>query len=83
MVDEDRVARIEAHLDRLTVIVTSLAKTVNQHDAMMTRMAEMLAAHDARMAVLEAAVVRLDGSIARLDRLIEEVFHQRHDGREG
>ena len=52
---------LESQLQRLVAIVAPLAETVNQHDA--------------RMAVLEAIVVRLD-------RLIAEVFHERPNGRE-
>jgi len=52
---------LESQLQRLAAIVAPLAETVNQHDA--------------RMAVLEAIVVRLD-------RLIAEVFHERPNGRE-
>ena len=59
---------LEAQLRRLAAIVAPLAETVNQHDA--------------RMAVLEAIVVRLDATVARLDRLIAEVFRERHNGRE-
>jgi len=59
---------LEAQLRRLAAIVAPLAETVNEHDA--------------RMAVLEAIVVRLDATVARLDRLIAEVFRERHNGRE-
>ena len=59
---------LEAQLRRLAAIVAPLAETVNQHDA--------------RMAVLEAIVVRLDATVERLDRLIAEVFRERTNGRD-
>lgn len=65
---------LEAQLQRLAAIVAPLAETVNQHDARMARYDAMHADHVARMAVLEAIV-------ARLDRLIADVFRDRQDGR--
>ncbi len=52
---------LESQLQRLAAMVAPLAETVNQHDA--------------RMAVLEAIVTRLD-------RLIAEVFRERPNGHE-
>jgi uncharacterized coiled-coil protein SlyX len=49
---------LEAQLRRLAAIVAPLAETVNQHDA--------------RMAVLEAIVIRLDATIARLDATLAQ-----------
>ena len=49
---------LDAQLHRLAAIVAPLAETVNQHDA--------------RMAVLEAIVVRLDATIARLDAALAQ-----------
>lgn len=66
---------LDAQLRRLAAIVAPLAETVNQHDARMARFDAMHADHQARMAVLEAIVVRLD-------RLIAEVFRERANGRD-
>ena len=73
---------LEAQLRRLAAIVAPLAETVNQHDA--------------RMAVLEAIVVRLDAAqaqqaafnadvrttLARLEDIIARLGQQSANGRE-
>lgn len=53
------VNELEAQLRRLAAIVAPLAETANQHDA--------------RMAVLEAIVVRLDATVQRLDQAIDRI----------
>lgn len=57
---------LAAQRRRLAALVAPLAETVQQHDV--------------RMAVLEAMGIRLEATVARLDRLIAEVCRERANG---
>jgi hypothetical protein len=67
---------------RLTALVVKIDERDTHMMAMLANHDAMLANHDAMLARQDTLNERLTAAIERLDTLMTEVFHQRHNGRD-